>query len=95
MAHVRTDTTGYWVFGAIAVLVLLHGIVLLYAYRRGQVPEGDSRADARTDATSVECLSCGALNERDYRFCRRCVCELPGPASFTTGSSALASRRTL
>jgi len=38
--------TGNWVFGAIAVLTLLHGIVLLYAYRRGQVPGSDGEADA-------------------------------------------------
>jgi ribosomal protein L40E len=88
--------TGDWVFGAIAVLALLHGMTLLYAYRRGT-----ARGAATPDAESyvrddgVECPSCGADNGTGYRFCRRCVSELPGSVSFLGDSSAPASRRTL
>ncbi|MDY6780532.1 MAG: hypothetical protein SV760_08330 [Halobacteria archaeon] len=28
----------------------------------------------------VRCSDCGAVNETEYRFCRRCVSELPGKA---------------
>lgn len=89
--------TGDWVFGAIAVLTLLHGVVLLYAYRRGQPADFNGGADAETCANDadVECPSCGELNERGYQFCRRCVSELPAPMSYMNESSALASRRTL
>lgn len=87
--------TGDWVFGAIAILTLLHGIVLLYAYRRGQVTDGDAETCATDTDTAVECPSCGERNERGYRFCRRCVSELPASVSFLNESSAPASRRTL
>ena len=85
---------GDWVYGAIAVLALLHGLVLLSAYRNGAAARADDPEQYYT-GDGVECPDCGERNERDYRFCRRCVSELPGsPASLGT-SSAPQGRRTL
>jgi hypothetical protein len=89
--------TGDWVFGAIAVLTLLHGIALLYAYRRGVAAGGNGAVDTDSYVTEngVDCPNCGERNEHDYRFCRRCVSELPAAMSFFRDSSPSKSRRTL
>jgi hypothetical protein len=86
-----------WVFGAVAVLTLLHGSTLLYAYRRGAVAGGHRVTNTTLSVTddSVECPNCGEHNERGYRFCRHCVSELPAATSFFGPPSAPASRRTL
>lgn len=89
--------TGDWVFGVIAVLTLLHGTALLYAYRRGSATDGPRGVDAEeyvTD-TGVECPNCGERNGKDYRYCRHCVSELPARESFLNRSSTPESRRTL
>lgn len=89
--------TGSWVYGAVALLTVLHGMALLYAYRNGRraVRTGATAdADRYVTEEGVECPDCGTLNETEYRFCRRCVSELPGHVSFTDDSSAPWGRRT-
>lgn len=87
---------GDWVYGAIAVLTLLHGIVLLYAYRRGKADgTRDARAEESDTDAGVECRSCGEHNEEGYRYCRQCVSELPAGTSFLSGPSTPETRRTL
>mgnify|MGYP000117195005 CR=1 FL=1 len=103
--------TGKWVYGAILVLSVLHLLALAYAYRNRPDAGGDERegrdaagrgatgVDGETTdhahGEDVECPECGAVNGRDYRFCRRCVAELPGEMSVLEQSSRATSRRTL
>jgi hypothetical protein len=75
-----------WLYGAIALLVGVHVLTLLYAYRRqGEpAPTGDAEgaADAETaaaddeDGGAVYCANCGATNDGGYKYCRACVTDL-------------------
>jgi len=98
--------TGDWVYGAIFVLSVLHLLALAYAYRNrpaagesgdspGRGASGGDGATGHRHGGDVECPECGAVNARGYRFCRRCVAELPGWMSFLGESSPAESRRTL
>lgn len=42
----------------------------------------DSAAASAAPGERVACPECGAANNPGYRFCRRCVSELPGPAPY-------------
>ena len=88
--------SGQWVYGAIVVLTLLHGIALLYAYRRGSAltQTGDD-AEKYVTEDGVTCPSCGEDNDDGYRYCRQCVSELPAGGSFLEQSSSPQGRRTL
>lgn len=74
-----------WVYGAIALLVGLHVLTMLYAYRHRGDPAGASagsdtetpRGNATDDSPkSISCPNCGTRNNRDYQFCRQCVTDL-------------------
>jgi len=74
-----------WLYGGIALLVGVHILTMLYAYRRqGEPASGAAQSDpgATTPATSdespetVTCAHCGARNEQDYQFCRECVADM-------------------
>lgn len=80
-----------WLYGVIALLVGVHVLTLLYAYRRqGEPTAGHTQADTERSmpGTSdddgdelVSCGHCGAHNENGYQYCRECAADL------TTGSS--------
>lgn len=87
--------TGDWVFAGITVLVLLHGMALLYAYRRARTSGGAAVDDeASVTEDGVECPSCGAHNETGFRYCRQCVSELPGQPSLLDRAPMSRGRRT-
>lgn len=74
-----------WLYGAIALLVGLHVLTMLYAYRHrgdpaavsGQADADPRRGNATDDGTTaVTCPHCGAENRQDYQFCRQCVADL-------------------
>lgn len=86
---------GEWVFGAITVLVLLHGMTLLYAFRRWTDAGAQEVFDGEASVTEdgVECPSCGTDNGTGFRYCRNCVSELPGQRSLLDRASSSRSRR--
>lgn len=70
-----------WFYGAILALIGLQLLTLVITYWRGTGPfQNAATAAARANADgAVRCPDCGAENAVGYRFCRRCVTELPGP----------------
>lgn len=73
-----------WLYGAIALLVGVHVLTILYAYRRqGEPAAGAEQSDPESslsansdEAELVSCAHCGAVNEHGYQFCRECVADL-------------------
>lgn len=80
-------TANPWVDAAVAILLGVHLVVLLYAATvraRGSWSAADSvnlasdEGESRDEDGVCRCPECGAENEAEYRFCRSCVAELPG-----------------
>lgn len=79
-----------WLHAALLALGLLHvlGVASWHAARgeaRADGEDGDAAVTAAggdsgtaAGAERVTCPQCGASNEQGYRFCRRCVGEIPG-----------------
>jgi hypothetical protein len=71
-----------WLYGAIALLVGVHVLTLLYTYRRqGEPTGGTSEAEHASESGAperelVSCAQCGTRNESGYQFCRECVADL-------------------
>lgn len=81
--------TGGWIFGAIIGLLLVHLVALRYAYENSKQAVGapiQSDPDEYVTDEGVECPYCGEVNEMGYRYCRRCVTELPVSTSFVDTS---------
>ncbi|WP_121822889.1 DUF7577 domain-containing protein [Halostella salina] len=79
-----------WLYGALALAVALQAVAVLLGLwvrrRRERTRDGD-----RSEA-AVACPDCGAENEPGYRFCRRCVAELPGARPTTPAGGPPATR---
>ncbi|WP_276270677.1 DUF7577 domain-containing protein [Haloarcula litorea] len=78
-----------WLYGAIALLVGLHVLTMLYAYnRRSEPASAPTQSDPETrggtggddGGGTVECAYCGTRNDRTYQFCRECVADLSSSA---------------
>jgi hypothetical protein len=96
-----------WLLVATAGLILLHLLVVAYAFWRSG--SGRDRTASVSDAArpverdgdsgqvedGVHCPACGVANEAGYRYCRQCVSELPTGISFVENSQSGQSRRTL
>lgn len=69
-----------WIYGSILALIALQVLTLAVAYWRGEGPFDSSESiDPETvEDGAVRCNYCGVENAVEYRFCRRCVTELPG-----------------
>jgi hypothetical protein len=72
-----------WLYGAIALLVGIHILTMLYAYRRNSDPAGASMqaeppppVNEAHDEARVTCPHCGVTNRSGYRFCKQCVSDL-------------------
>jgi hypothetical protein len=84
-----------WLTAALLVGTVAHVVVLLVVLRaRGRGPTGVDPAVYQRDA-GLECAGCGTLNDGGYRFCKRCVCELPSARTDGGGTTSADSRRTL
>ncbi|MFB6121197.1 MAG: zinc-ribbon domain-containing protein [Halobacteriaceae archaeon] len=76
-----------WLYGLVAVFTAAYLLALLYGYGRHTAPPepgaagAPSGADAETAEGEVLCPHCGAMNDADYQFCRRCVADLRHPAN--------------
>lgn len=83
-----------WVFLAMGLLLVMHLAVVLSAlWFRSLSVHGQT--EDTTVADEVTCPCCGALNEPDYKYCRKCVTELPVGISLTDGPPQGQSRRTM
>jgi hypothetical protein len=74
-----------WLYGAIALLVGVHILTMLYAYRRqGEPTSGTAQSDPGTtlppsgdeESDTVTCAHCGARNEQGYQFCCQCIADM-------------------
>ncbi|MFC7027319.1 zinc ribbon domain-containing protein [Halomicroarcula sp. GCM10025324] len=72
-----------WLYGAIALLVGVHVLTMLYAYwRNSDVADTAAQAEPRPTTSDdhsterVTCPHCGVPNQSGYRFCRQCVSNL-------------------
>lgn len=76
-----------WIYGSILALIAVQVLTLVVAYWRGEGPfDSPGTLDSEpVENGAVQCHNCGAENAVEFRFCRRCVTELPG--SFHTGRS--------
>lgn len=77
-----------WMYGLLAAGAGVHLLVVVVAsyVRWERVAAGAASGDA------VICTSCGTDNDPEYRFCRRCITELPG--SVHPGGTAAPTDRT-
>ena len=82
----------------IGVLVLVHIGLLAYAFVRAsgrtrgvRSSGGHKKAHTRDD---IECPDCSTPNSPEYRYCRRCVTELPTGVSFTRNAGGERTRGT-
>lgn len=82
-------------YGSI-ILVTVHLILvaLLSLYRSGSSERAETTAGPEPagavdrDAETVTCPNCGADNELGYRYCARCIDELPGAVTRPPSSVA-------
>ncbi|HKL29004.1 MAG TPA: zinc ribbon domain-containing protein [Natrialbaceae archaeon] len=44
-------------------------------------PAARATGSDRVEGATIECSECGAPNDPEYRFCRRCVADLSPPAT--------------
>lgn len=86
---------GQWLYGVIAVVIGLHVLTLLYAYRRHGNPtsvstqadtESSPSTNTETMTDAIACVHCGEMNDPDYRFCRGCVADLAGRTAGDTAT---------
>lgn len=86
-----------WLTAALVAVTLAHLVVLLVVLRvRGL--EGSAAVAGAPDYhhdEGLECVNCGEVNDEDYRFCRRCVSQLPNRVGVGGGASRPDGRRTL
>lgn len=80
-----------WLLSAMLALIGLQVLTLAIAYWRGEGPfaTADRDQEAMTSSGAVQCPDCGAENGPEFRYCRRCVTDLPGAIS--NGSTPMAT----
>jgi hypothetical protein len=78
-------TTGPWLYALLIVVVGAQLLTVAYVSRRMRFHENDASQTASAGRSAgsdeVVCPDCGAENEPGYRYCGRCVSELPGTAA--------------
>lgn len=83
--------TAQWHLLVLVAAVALNCALTYVLYRRMGTTWADWPAAGGTTGDDrprvVACRSCGVENEREYRFCRSCVAELPGGVAGPAGRS--------
>jgi hypothetical protein len=86
-----------WLYGTVLAVLALHFVTPYIVFRSGDAAptSGDSvrNRERSANSDSVECVQCGAENERGYQFCRVCVSKLPGASVRRDASGASRTRR--
>ncbi|WP_299333265.1 DUF7577 domain-containing protein [Haloplanus sp.] len=74
-----------WLYALLIVVVGAQLLTVAYVSRRIRFHENDASPTAgpgrSAGSEEVVCPDCGAKNEPGYRYCGRCVSELPGTAA--------------
>ncbi len=81
----------------IGLLLLVHLGLLAYAFHRasGRTQRVESSGQNRTHTSDgITCPDCSTANSPEYKYCRRCVTELPTGVSFTRNTGGERTRRT-
>lgn len=89
-------------YGSVLLGLVYLFLVFVLSRRRSSSFGGDATpAGSETedgvdrDPDRITCPNCGAENERGYRYCARCVDELPGAAPRQPSSAAPGRRELL
>lgn len=84
-----------WFYAAIGVVTGAHLLALAYVALARDGTPWSRPADRDGDGSGPDtcaCPDCGAENDPEYRFCRRCVGELPRASSESAGPGGAATR---
>ncbi len=84
-----------WLTAALVVGTIAHVVVLLVVLRRRGLGRGSVDPAVYQHEAGLECAGCGTLNDAGYRFCRRCICELPSASAGGGEGASADGRRTL
>lgn len=85
--------TSAWLTGALVAVTVAHVALLLVVLWARGLGGGGPDPDVYRHEEGLECAGCGTLNDEDFRYCKRCVSELPGRAGRRgSGSSPDGSR---
>lgn len=89
--------TPAWLTGALVAVTFVHVVLLVLVVVRARGLGGAQQVDPSVyhHEEGLECAGCGTLNDAEYRFCRRCVCQLPGQTGFGGSGARPEGRRTL
>lgn len=83
-----------WALQIVLVLatVQLLAVLYFYRYRRTESPSDSTTADPAAETSSIECSVCGAENDPEYRYCRRCIADLSPDSVSGHSGHALSGR---
>jgi hypothetical protein len=74
-----------WVFAGMFVLAVLQLVVFVYlhkrqsAFRKENEAGGEEESGDRQNTVGISglrCPSCGAVNDAEFQYCRKCVTQL-------------------
>lgn len=83
-----------WLVWALVAVTVAHVLLLVATLRVRREVHGPDAASSQRDCDAVDCPDCGVANDPEYRFCRNCLTELPGPGSSGSPGGGGAGRRT-
>lgn len=83
-----------WLVWALVAVTVAHVLLLVATLHVRREVHGSDTASSQGDGNAVDCPDCGVANASEYRFCRNCVAELPGPGSPGSRGGGVAGRRT-
>ncbi|MFT4889590.1 MAG: hypothetical protein ACI9YT_000500 [Halobacteriales archaeon] len=79
-------------FTAVNVVFLLY-LLIRWRRARGDASGPKGAVDGEAAGERIVCSECGAPNDPRYRFCRRCVAELPSGVSDEVPGSGVSGQK--